>query len=98
MGMKMEPLILIVRRIGRGRYAGFIGGKRIVKSSYQPFLDAARRLLRSGVTADAILVMRHAGQPTDSLRAPIGDAGRLTVDERQRSGPRFSRWQPFERK
>src|SRR5258708_15707878 len=61
-------------------------GDVLVTSSRTPFLDAARRLLELGYSADAGLVMRHAGSVVDSLRATVGTAARLTVKEKAAVG------------
>jgi hypothetical protein len=61
-------------------------------NSRQPFLDAARRLIEQGYDPATMLVMRHAGSSIDSLRAPLGVAACLTVDEHHGV---FARWKPF---
>jgi hypothetical protein len=55
--------------------------------SRQPLLDAAREFLRLGADPDTILVMRRFGSSTESLRARIGVAASLTVEERDRREP-----------
>lgn len=42
-----------------------------------------------------MIVMRHAGSEIDSLRATIGTAAKLTVDEH--NGTRFVPWKAFSR-
>jgi hypothetical protein len=54
-------------------------GNVLVVSWRTPFLDAAPRLLKRGCSADAVIVMRHAGSAVESLRATIGKAAPLTV-------------------
>ena len=76
-----------------GIYAARLDGRLICKSR-QPFLDAARILLAAGSDPSTILTMRHDGSTTDSLKATIGAAAKLTVIERNRDGPRF---EPFRR-
>jgi hypothetical protein len=93
---EMETLILVVYPTGAGKYSWFIRGKLVIESSRQPFLDAARRLLSSGVSADAFLIMRHVRSHTDSFKAKIGEAAKLTVQEGEELGPRFARWKPFD--
>jgi hypothetical protein len=59
-----------------------------------PFCCSARALMKRGFPADTILIMRHRGSDTESLRAPINIAARLTVRE-DRCGPRFSARKPM---
>jgi hypothetical protein len=70
-------------------------GRELVTSSRHPVLDAARVLLGEGCDPATILISRHAGTGTVSLRAPIGDAAKLTVAEGALDPPRFRLWKPF---
>jgi hypothetical protein len=63
----------------------------LVKNSRQPFLDAARVLVERGYDPSVLLVMKHLGSDTVSLRAPLGKAAKLTVEE----GPHGPRFVPF---
>jgi hypothetical protein len=68
-------MILIVQETaGRhGRFDGWIEGSQVViPSSTQPFLDAARELMRRNVDPATVLIMRHKQTGTDSLRGRIG--------------------------
>ena len=77
----------------RGRFVARLGnGQVVVRSSRQPFLDAARVLLAEGADPAEMLVMMR-GQ-TQSLSGPIGKAAKLTVDENC-SPPRFREWRPY---
>jgi hypothetical protein len=58
-------------------------------TSRQPFCDAARVLLGQGLPSDTDLILRHEGSPTHCLKAKLGTAAGLTVDE---SGPRLRPW------
>jgi hypothetical protein len=62
------------------------------------FLDAARELLRSGIAEpNDVLIMQHASSHTEALRANIGIAAKLTIEERD-DGPhsiRFVAWKPL---
>jgi hypothetical protein len=58
----------------------------LVPSSRSPFFDAARRLLDLG-HAPTVLVMRHEGSSTESLRTTIGDAARLSVTDSRHGTP-----------
>jgi hypothetical protein len=71
----------------------FENSARLLCTSRQPFLDAARALLALGCQPNAILVMRHAGSSVEALRASLQVAARLTVDEC--NGTRFARWKSF---
>jgi hypothetical protein len=78
-----------------GTFTAHLDGRPIV-TSRQPFLDAARELLKLGHLADAIIIMRHAGSEIDALRSTIGKAARLTVKEAAAGrGPRFAPWNVF---
>jgi hypothetical protein len=72
-----------------GRYHAWLDG-RLLAHSRQPFLDAARAPIALGCDPSATLLLRHVGSETAALRATVGGAARLTVDEDPR--PRFRRW------
>jgi hypothetical protein len=75
---------------------GYIGERQIVAASRTPFCDGARALLSEGlaVPSDA-LIMRHAGSAHDALKASVGVAAKLTVEDESRDGkPRFRPWRP----
>jgi hypothetical protein len=67
-------------------------GDRLICTSRQPLLAAARVLVGEGVDPSAVLEMKRPGSSHVALRAPVGVAARLTVDE---SRPRFVPWKPF---
>jgi hypothetical protein len=56
-----------------------------------PFFDSARKLLEVGADPNDLLVMRHQGSGTASLRARIGAAAKLAVHETN-AGPRHTPW------
>src|ERR1700716_1860295 len=86
-----NELTIVVEPCSPGNYAARLDGDdHILCASRCPFLDAARCLIEQGCNPMITLVMRHAGQTVDSLRAPLGVEARLTVD--QHSGPVFARW------
>jgi hypothetical protein len=60
----------------------------LVQNSRQPFLDGARVLVLRGYDPGALLVMKHLGSDTVALRAPLGKAAKLTVEEGPH-GPRL---------
>jgi hypothetical protein len=77
----------------RGRFAARLeNGTTVVQQSRQPFLDAARVLLRAGFAPDTLLITRRTNSTTVSLRGFIGNAAQLTVEEAPH-GPRFRRCQ-----
>jgi hypothetical protein len=60
--------------------------------SHEPLLAAARELLRRGASADAILQMRYEGSDTIALRARLGTAAGLTIEDGPNGAPRVRRW------
>jgi hypothetical protein len=73
------------------KFDAFLGEQRIAMATETPFCCSARALVKRGHAADTILIMRHRGFGTESLKALINVAARLTVRE-DRCGPRFSSW------
>jgi hypothetical protein len=68
----------------------------ILCTSRQPFLDAARKMLASGIARPAdVLIMRHAGSDTISFSKTVDIAARLTVQESDARPPRFVKWRPY---
>jgi hypothetical protein len=81
----MSELILIVEETAtrRGRFDGWIEGfGQVITSSTQPFLDAARQLVRRGIDPATILTMRHRKTGTDSA----GQAAKRTGPQARQSG------------
>jgi len=74
-----------------GKFDAFLGDQQVATATLTPFCCTARVLMRRGFSPGTILVMRHRGSGTESLRAPIKVAAGLTVRE-DRCGPRFSSW------
>jgi hypothetical protein len=64
-------------------------------TSRTPFFAAARVLVEEGADPETPITMSHEGSCIVSLRSTIGQAARLTVEESERSGPRFVRYRPF---
>lgn len=77
-----------------GRFEARLDG-RLLCTSRQPFLDAARKLIAEGHDPDEVLVMRRPGSEIDALKAKLGDAAKLTVHETDDAGPYFRRYRPF---
>jgi hypothetical protein len=73
----------------------WLEGGPFLCNSRQPFLRAARILIGMGHDPEAILIMRHARSKADSLKARLGAAASLTVDEF--NGTRLVSWKPFPR-
>ena len=77
----------------QGQFEAYYG-ERLLCTSRQPFLDAARVLLAEGADPSATLVMMRGD--TVSLRGPIGRAAKLSVSEATNDGkPRFVSYRPF---
>jgi hypothetical protein len=55
-------------------------------------LDGARALISAGYSPDALLVGWRKGNACWALRARLGEAAKLTVDEAKTC---FARWKPF---
>jgi hypothetical protein len=68
-----------------------LGERLLLDGSRQPMCDAARILIAEGANPDAVLAMRHAGHADDALRAKLGAAAGLVVEEHP-AGVRFARY------
>jgi hypothetical protein len=85
--------IIFITPVGRGRFEVHYGkGSEVLLVSRQPLLDTARVLIRVGCRPDAIIAMRRQTSISDDLRAPLGIAAKLTVDETRTV---FAKWKPF---
>ena len=81
-----------------GKFDARLGERLIVEASRIPFCDGARVLLAKGLAAPGdLLIMRHAGSDHDALRAAVGVAAKLTVNETVGT-PRFVRWRQMPEK
>jgi hypothetical protein len=76
-----------------GTFLAKIDGKLICKPR-TPFCTVARVLIERGYPPGALLVMRHAGSDTDSLRATIAAAAKLAVRDDRQGRPRFVDYRP----
>ena len=66
----------------------------VLCTSERPFFDGARALLKAGrASPDDMLVMRHAGSDHDALRAKVGVAAGLTIEETG-FGPKRRKYKP----
>jgi hypothetical protein len=70
------------------------GQQELLCVSRQPFLDSARKLLGFGHERRTLLVMQWTGSKGWALRAPLGVAAKLTVDEHNGT---FAKWKPLSR-
>jgi hypothetical protein len=78
---------------GSDRYRVTHGDRLLLRSSRQPLLDGARRLLAGGVLATEEIGLRRLGGDRIDLRSSVGFAARLMVEEETRTGrPAFRRW------
>ena len=84
--------MLNIKPLGSGRFAGYVCGHPIVRSSRTPFFDAARALIARGSPPAAVMVMAHSNG-TQSLRATLAAAAALSVEEADRP-PQFRKWKP----
>jgi hypothetical protein len=84
------PVIVVSSTESAGHFQARLerSNEVLVKNSRQPFLDAARVLVERGYDPGVLLVMKHLGSDTVSLRAPLRKAAKLTVEEGPH-GPRF---------
>ena len=90
-----EILITVSLDGNRGRYQAYLGGQQeLLCVSRQPFLDSARKLLGFGHERRTLLVMQWTGSKGWALRAPLGVAAKLTVDEHNGV---FAKWKPYSR-
>jgi len=94
----MTHLLLIVieeTSQWRGKFsAHLLDGRKLLSSSRQPLLDAARVLLAQGIPPETPLAMQHKGSATIAMTSTVGEAAKLTVEE-EPGGPRFRKWRPF---
>jgi hypothetical protein len=88
-------IILTPAPSGIGRFEARLDGNvRVLCVSRTPFFDAARELIAEGYDPNLTFILRQAGSDTDRLRAKLGTAASLTVEETD-YGPKLRRWKPF---
>jgi hypothetical protein len=94
----MEPTELTTHTIAivpaaPGRFGAYYGDRLLVAASRTPFLDDARALLAEGLAApdDDVVMVFRANPSIECLRAKVGAAARLTVNE---DSPRFAKHDP----
>jgi len=86
-------MMIILRPLGRSRYAALSNGRVLVESR-TPILAAARQLLREGVSEREPLAAAHEGSSTVSITTTVGVAARLAVIERDCGGIHFAPYDP----
>jgi hypothetical protein len=93
---RAQALVIVVSPVADrpGVFEASVDG-RVLCISRTPFFAAARKLITEGYDAATAVVMRHSGSDTDCLRAPLGMAAKLTVED-SCSTPDFRRWKPFQ--
>ena len=91
-GPCQEINIYLVPLNRRGRYRAELADGTVLCLSRQPFLDAARALISAGFAPDLVLICWRRGSANWALRATLGEAAKLTVDETKTC---FARWKPF---
>lgn len=91
-GSRQEINIYLVPVNRRGRYRAELVDGKVLCLSRQPFLDAARALIAAGLTPNSVLIGWRRGSAAWVLKATLGEAAKLTVDETKTC---FARWKPF---
>ena len=78
---------------GRGqRYRVTHNGVTLIESTKNPEFDSARALLARAIVGQ-VEVWRH-GASFPAMRFDVEKTAKLTIEDGDRSGPRFTRWQP----
>ncbi len=80
---------------GAGRFEVRLDGDdRLLCVSRTPFFDAARELVAAGYDPNILLILRYSGSEVDCLRARLGMAASLSVEETD-YGPKLRGWKPM---
>src|SRR5262249_6475146 len=87
-------VVIVAWPRGRGLFDARVDRQVIVAKTREPFLSACRVLLQRGWDPNRVAVMRHACSSTIALKAPIGVAAGLTVEEGSGERIRLRRWRP----
>jgi hypothetical protein len=93
-GHEMTEIEIVIAVAGGQRQADVFTahwGDILLATSRTPFFDGARKLLEIGAEPTDLLIMRHQGSSTPSLRARIAVAAKLAVTD-TRVGPRYVPW------
>jgi hypothetical protein len=89
----MSEMEIIIAPAGNDRFTAH-WGDILLATSRTPFFDSARRLVELGADPGDLLTMRHRGSDTPSLRARVGVAAKLTVNDSP-WGPFFVAWRAW---
>jgi hypothetical protein len=81
---------LLVSPSKSGLFEATLDG-RVICTSRQPFVDAARVLMAEGCDPKAVLTMRHVGSDIVALTAKLAVAAGLSVG----GNDRFHPWAPY---
>src|SRR5215207_8126260 len=92
--LKQTPIHITISPARGGRFHAREQDRHLCISR-TPFFAAARVLMEEGADPETPITMSHEGSCIVSLRSTIGQAERLTVEESERSGPRFVPYRPF---
>jgi hypothetical protein len=86
----VQLTIIVTPATGRpGAFAARLeGDSTVLVTSRAPFLASARKLIAAGYPRDAMFMMRHEGAKEFALKARLGKAAKLTVEE-SAHGPVF---------
>ena len=79
-----HPLLIVIEETSqrRGKFsAHLLDGRKLLSSSRQPLLDAARVLPAQGIPPETPLAMQHKGSATIAMTSTVGEAAKLTVEE-----------------
>lgn len=75
------------------KFKGEIAGK-----GKAPFLNACRKLIEMGHAETERVQCRWEGSTVVSFEGQLGEFAKWTVSENENTGPRITRWKPFEKK
>ena len=80
-----------------GRYTVTIDtqDRPIIPATRQPFFNAARELLHSGISHGTELTASHVGSNIIAMRSTVGEAAKWTIEETSKHGMRKVPWRPF---
>lgn len=83
---------------GVDRWNVFHAGEPLLESCRVPFYDGARALLaKGGFDPDDTLVSIQKSTGMKCLTARLGWAAAMTITEGQNSGPKVTKWAPYDR-
>jgi hypothetical protein len=88
------PIHVTISPAGGQRFHARVQDRHLC-TSRTPFFAAARVLMNEGAEPETPITMSHEGSCIVSLRSTVGQAARLSVEESERSGPRFVPYRPF---